>query len=319
MTRIITLLIAVVIASRPVMAGERADSASCLGPGARIAIQAGTALALNISLTELLKGAVSEQRPDGSGDDSFPSRQTSWAFNAAAILGNELYGNSALWPVGFHLAATAVGLQRAVTERHYPSDVLAGAALGIASAELGYYLADLALGRHACRRRYSATAPDWRPALSMATVAFFPLNRAVRYGGRLGSTGVAGRLRLGLPVSDSFGLSVNALMTSLPLCRDDVFATSVNGAGATLDVDYFRAIGGMPWAIEVSAGAGALKIFRVSDNSVPSASFVAECRAGAFYGLTQSFSIGAEAGYMFMTLGKSVSALSLSLTTRATF
>lgn len=319
MTRIIALLIAFVLAFRPAMAGERADSALCLKPAARIAIQGGTALALNISLTELLKSAVSERRPDGAGDDSFPSRHTSWAFNVATIFSNELYGHSALWPVGFHFAATAVGLQRAVTERHYPSDVLAGAALGIVSTELGYYLADLAMGRHACRRRYAAATPDWRPAVSMTTTALFPLTRAMRHGGRLGSTGVAGRLRIGLPMSESFGVSLNALMTSLSLYRDGVFATSVNGAGATLGIDYYRAIGEMPLSFEASAGAGALKNFRISDSAVSSVSFVTECRAGAFYGLTPTFSIGAEAGYMLMTLGKTVSSLSLSLTTRATF
>lgn len=319
MTRLITLFLAVVIALQPLEAGERADSALCLKPAARIAIQGGTALALNISLTEVLKSAVSERRPDGGGDDSFPSRHTSWAFNVATIFSNELYGYSALWPVGFHFAATAVGLQRAVTERHYPSDVLAGAALGIASTELGYYLADLAMGRHACRRRYAASTPDWRPSLSMTTTALFPVTRAMRDGTRLGSTGVAGRLRLGLPMSDLFGVSLNALMTSLPLYRDGVFATSVNGIGATLAVDYYRALGEMPWSFEASAGVGALKNFRISDKAVRSASFVGECRAGAFYGLTRTFNIGAEAGYMLMTLGKTVSSLTLSLSTRATF
>lgn len=120
-------------------------------------------------------------------------------------------------------------------------------------------------------------------------------------------------------MSESFGVSLNAMMTSLPLYRDGVFATSVNGTGATLAIDYYRAIGELPWSFEASAGAGALKNFRISDSAVPSASFVAECRAGGFYGLTRTFSIGAEAGYLLMTLGKTVSSLSLSLTTRAIF
>lgn len=319
MTRLIIVIIAAVMALRPAMAGEPADSASCLRPGARIAIQAGTALALNISLTEVLKATVGERRPDGRGDDSFPSRHASWAFNAAAILGNELYGQSALWPVGFHLAATAVGLQRAVAERHYPSDVLAGAALGIASAELGYYLADLAMGRHGCRRRYAPATPGWLPSVSATTAALFPLGRGQGQGARLGSTGVMGRLKLGLPLSESFGVSASAVMTSLPLCRGGEFVTSVNGCGAILAADYYRAIGEMPWSAEISAGAGALKNFRVSDRAVPSATFVAECRAGGFYGLTRSFSVGAEAGCMLMTLGRVTGILSLSLTTRATF
>lgn len=86
-----------------------------------------------------LKYTVSEKRPDQSDDLSFPSGHTSIAFTNAALLYYE-YKDSNLWYAssGF-LFATATGILRIANNRHYTSDVLAGAGIGLASGLIVSY------------------------------------------------------------------------------------------------------------------------------------------------------------------------------------
>ncbi len=77
-----------------------------------------------VSVTEILKRSVKEERPDQSDDLSFPSGHTSVAFTNAALLYYE-YKDSNLWYAGSgFLFATATGILRIANNRHYTSDVL---------------------------------------------------------------------------------------------------------------------------------------------------------------------------------------------------
>ncbi len=86
-----------------------------------------------------LKYTLSEERPDQSDDLSFPSGHTSIAFTNAALLYYE-YKDSNLWYAssGF-LFTTATGILRIANNKHYTSDVLAGAGIGLASGLLVSY------------------------------------------------------------------------------------------------------------------------------------------------------------------------------------
>jgi hypothetical protein len=85
--------------------------------------------------TSLLKDATGRTRPDGGGK-SFPSGHSSGAFSSATLANQNL--NSITMPekmripvqIGNILLATGVGWARVEAGRHFPSDVLAGAALG---------------------------------------------------------------------------------------------------------------------------------------------------------------------------------------------
>lgn len=81
--------------------------------------------------TEALKQAFPEQRPDGSDDKSFPSGHTSISFASAGYL-HQRYG----WQVGLPATAVAafVGFARVEADKHHWYDVVAGAAVGEASA-----------------------------------------------------------------------------------------------------------------------------------------------------------------------------------------
>ncbi|RYG69063.1 phosphatase PAP2 family protein [bacterium] len=83
-------------------------------------------------ITYGLKSVIHEDRPDDSGDDSFPSLHTSAAFSIAAT---QAYFHPKQAPYWYG-AATLVGIQRVHADKHYWHDVAAGAALGYFTARL---------------------------------------------------------------------------------------------------------------------------------------------------------------------------------------
>lgn len=91
-----------------------------------------------------MKYSIHRTRPDGSANNSFPSGHTATAFMAATIMHKE-YGltRSPLYSIGGYTVATATAFSRQLNNRHWLSDVLAGAGIGILSTELGYFLGDL--------------------------------------------------------------------------------------------------------------------------------------------------------------------------------
>jgi len=95
--------------------------------------------AIGAAVFTTLKYTVNEERPDQSDDLSFPSGHTSIAFTNAALLYYE-YKDSNVWYAssGF-LFATATGVLRIANNKHYTSDVLAGAGIGLASGLIVSY------------------------------------------------------------------------------------------------------------------------------------------------------------------------------------
>lgn len=84
---------------------------------------------LNELVTNSLKVGINRTRPDG-GQYSFPSGHTSTSFQGASFF-QRRYG----WKIGIlpYLGAAFVGYSRVEASKHYPSDVFAGAAIGILS------------------------------------------------------------------------------------------------------------------------------------------------------------------------------------------
>ncbi|RQO70616.1 PAP2 family protein [Pedobacter sp. KBW06] len=83
------------------------------------------------------------ERPDASSKNSFPSGHTAMAFMNATVLDKE-YGQYShpLYGVAGYAMATATALGRGLNNRHWVTDVLAGAGVGIISTELGYLITD---------------------------------------------------------------------------------------------------------------------------------------------------------------------------------
>ena len=81
--------------------------------------------------TIALKQMTHERRPNGHCCDSFPSAHTAMAFTGASFI-HKRYGLKYALPA--YLGATYVGYSRVHVKAHYTKDVLAGAALGVASS-----------------------------------------------------------------------------------------------------------------------------------------------------------------------------------------
>mgnify|MGYP003096824372 FL=1 len=110
--------------------------------GRMLASDAFSALLMG-STVYFLKQTTHVTRPDGSNEHSFPSGHTATAFMTATMLTKE-YGHRSPWiGIGAYSVATATGMMRMANNKHWLSDVLTGAGIGILSTEIGYYLTDL--------------------------------------------------------------------------------------------------------------------------------------------------------------------------------
>ena len=91
-------------------------------------------------IVNAIKYTVREPRPDGSANNSFPSGHTATTFMGAELVRIE-YGDDSPWySVGAYTAAITVGVLRVYNEKHWFTDVFAGAGVGILSARIGYWL-----------------------------------------------------------------------------------------------------------------------------------------------------------------------------------
>jgi membrane-associated phospholipid phosphatase len=89
-------------------------------------------------MVESVKHLTHEERPDGSGDNSFPSGHTAQAFLSAEMLRREFGKDHPVVAIGGYLAATAVGALRIMNNKHWVPDVIAGAGFGILSVNIAY-------------------------------------------------------------------------------------------------------------------------------------------------------------------------------------
>lgn len=115
---------------------------------------------LDVSATMGLKYSIHERRPDGSDNHSFPSAHTSVSFTSAEYL-RKRYG----WEYGLpaYTLASFVAYSRVEANKHYAKDVIAGAAIGVASS-------------------YIFTTPNHRYNFSVAVdPGYYGVNMAVRF------------------------------------------------------------------------------------------------------------------------------------------
>ncbi len=101
------------------------------------AIVCGISAVSLVAITRTMKTVINSPRPDGSDAKSFPSGHTATAFTGAEFVRME-YGWG--WGICAYALATGVGVLRINNDKHWFSDVLAGAGIGIFCAHVGEWL-----------------------------------------------------------------------------------------------------------------------------------------------------------------------------------
>ena len=97
---------------------------------------------LTMGITYGLKYATNKTRPNGS-PHSFPSGHTTFAFTNATVLYNEFYESSPVLAYSGYAVAITTGAFRMINNKHWFSDVLVGAGIGILVTNLVYYFEPL--------------------------------------------------------------------------------------------------------------------------------------------------------------------------------
>lgn len=125
----------------------------------RMLLSDGLATGIMLSTVYVVKYGLGRLRPDGSSYNSFPSGHTAMAFTSATMLHKE-YGHLSPWvSIASYSVATVTGISRVFNNRHWLSDIVVGAGVGILSAELGYLIADKLLGERGLR----LPVEEWEP------------------------------------------------------------------------------------------------------------------------------------------------------------
>jgi len=100
------------------------------------AVRQGAITSTTSGFTQILKDEVGRTRPDGSNKSSFPSGHANSAFSYAALGRENLEvlrlpaGARIPLATGLDLLAAGTAWSRVEAGKHYPSDVMAGAAVG---------------------------------------------------------------------------------------------------------------------------------------------------------------------------------------------
>ncbi len=143
----------------------------------RLLASAGMSYGLMAALVNGIKYSAKEMRPDGSTANSWPSGHTATAFVGATLLHKE-YGltRSPWFSVAGYGVATATGVMRVLNNRHWISDVMSGAGIGIMATELGYALSDVLFkGKGLLRNDLE---------MDFENPSFFSINMGVGIGGK---------------------------------------------------------------------------------------------------------------------------------------
>jgi len=87
-----------------------------------------------------LKNVIRAPRPDGSGNDGFPSGHTATTFVGAEFMRGEFGGLSVWYSVAGYAMATRTGFLRVYNDKHWFSELTTGAGIGMIAGKAGYWL-----------------------------------------------------------------------------------------------------------------------------------------------------------------------------------
>lgn len=208
----------------------------------------GAAVVIQAGITNAVKYAVKRERPDGRAFNSYPSGHTATAFMVAQMLHKE-YGET-LSPrisvAGYGIAATT-GIFRTIANRHWCSDVMAGAAIGIFSTELAYELTDILFGDVWTKRPIVAPDIDDMPRWKFGLYSDYSMRADAFTSAGYGNLNAKPACSIGIDATWMpwyIGPTIRAGVTQMKWTGDDVIYLPEMGSvadvytfGAGLDLD----------------------------------------------------------------------------------
>ena len=265
-----------------------------------------SSFAILTAITQSAKYTIGRLRPDNSAYNSFPSGHTGTVFACAAILDAE-YGQKYPWLAGVgYGVATLTGMSRIANNRHWGTDVLAGASVGLSSVYLGYLLSDWIFGRkRACLTKpfVSGEASPFLLSLDNARTGLFKKVGAFSPDRPMLSLGLSARV----PVYKNLGTVVQAKVFR---GENRELHRHLNAHALLVGLSYMRPIlgGRMWWDVETTAGY--LSDGRIGKPSTVSghqsevedytrASAIVKVGGGLTLVTHRTFGMRAGAGYLF--------------------
>lgn len=121
---------------------------------------------VSTGISELLKNTITKTRPNGD-PQSFPSGHTTIAFTNATVLMNEFKETNPVFAYSGYAFATTTGILRMLNNKHYVSDVLVGAGIGILVTQLVYHFEPF---------------KNFNPFKKSKDISFFPQYKENTYG-----------------------------------------------------------------------------------------------------------------------------------------
>lgn len=148
----------------------------------------GVSVAIQTAVTTVVKYTVCRERPDGRANNSYPSGHTATAFMCAQMLHKEYGETVSPWiSVGGYGIAATTGIFRVIANRHWCSDVMGGAAIGIFSTEVAYELTDILFGEQGLRKPITAPDIDELPHWRFGLTSDYSINSDVFTSGGYGN------------------------------------------------------------------------------------------------------------------------------------
>lgn len=95
--------------------------------------------ALTLGTMLIVKEVTNSPRPNG-GSHTFPSGHTAYAFASAGVMYQSFKDDNLLLAYSGYVPAVVVGAYRMIKDKHWVSDVVVGAGLGIVMSHLSYHM-----------------------------------------------------------------------------------------------------------------------------------------------------------------------------------
>jgi membrane-associated phospholipid phosphatase len=204
--------------------------------------------AILLSIVQAAKYTFKRERPDGRAFNSYPSGHTATAFMFAQMLHKEYGETVSPWisVAGYGMAATT-GIFRVISNRHWVSDVLAGAALGIFSTEIAYDLTDILFGDHSLKKPIVVPEIEDMPKWKFGMYSDYSIGADIFTSGGYGNPNAKPACSIGIDASWMpwyIGPTLRAGLTQMKWTgSEDLYlppqgsVTDVYTVGAGLDMD----------------------------------------------------------------------------------